>query len=66
MNVDIQIGSDLVVGLALTAVAYGFLVWAVVHGKHVVERMARGNEGERPLRGGSAARSSGGEEVGRE
>jgi len=41
--------SDLIVGLALTAVAYGFLLWAVIHGKHVVEEIARGERSDRPI-----------------
>lgn len=42
------IGSDLIVGLVLTAVAYGFLLWAVIHGKHVIDEIASGERSGRP------------------
>lgn len=34
--------TDLIVGLILTALAYAGLLWAVVHGKHVVEQVRQG------------------------
>jgi hypothetical protein len=40
--------SDLGLGVVLTALAYGFLIWAVVHGKHVVDRIAAGEDPARP------------------
>lgn len=43
-----RVGTDLIVGLALTAVAYGFLLWAVIHGKHVVDEISRGERPGRP------------------
>lgn len=36
------------IALVLTAVAYGFLWWAVVHGKHVVEEIQRGEYAHHP------------------
>lgn len=39
---------DLLVGLVLTALAYTGLMWAVVHGKHVVERVKRGEYPHHP------------------
>lgn len=37
-----SVSTDLIIGVILTALSYAFLIWAVVHGKHVVERIQRG------------------------
>lgn len=53
-----MITTDLLVGIVLAALAYGFLIWAVVHGKHVVEQVKRGeyphhpNPKHRPVKDG--------------
>lgn len=40
--------SDLVVGIVLTALAFAGLMWAVFHGKYVVERIKRGEYPHHP------------------
>lgn len=40
--------SELLVGLVLTALAYAGLWWAVIHGKHVVEQVKRGEYPHHP------------------
>lgn len=40
--------ADLTVGLVLTALAYAGLWWAVIHGKHVVEQVKRGEYPHHP------------------
>lgn len=43
-----MITTDLLVGVVLTALAYAGLMWAVVRGKHVVERVKRGEYPHHP------------------
>lgn len=40
--------TDLVVGVVLSALAYGGLLWAVVHGKRVVDQVRRGTYRHHP------------------
>lgn len=40
--------SDLLVGIVLTALALAGLMWAVLHGKYVVERIKRGEYPHHP------------------
>lgn len=40
--------TGLAVGLVLTALAYAGLWWAVIHGKHVVEQVKRGEYPHHP------------------
>ena len=39
---------DLIVGVVLTTLTYVGLLWAVVHGKHVVEQVRRGTYPHHP------------------
>lgn len=40
--------TDLLIGIFLTLVAYAGLIWAVVHGKHVIEQVKRGQYSDHP------------------
>lgn len=59
-----MITTDLLVGLVLTALAYAGLMWAVVHGKHVVERVKRGEYPDHPNPDHSTAKGGGQDAVG--
>lgn len=52
--------SDLAVGLVLTALAFAGLLWAVIHGKYVVERIKRGEYPRHPNPDHSTAGDGGG------
>ena len=39
---------DLILGIVLTALAYAGLMWAVIHGIHVVEQVKRGEYPHHP------------------
>lgn len=64
--------TDLAVGLVLTALAFAGLIWAVFHGKYVVERVMENeyphhpNPDHRPPPSGGAAETEGGSSSGSE